>query len=211
MSSHSPSVCWPYAIALRRKFLLQNGFQAEKCKWAGACRRMASQADPPLAAESLQPSSECLIKPQEKWLKKLISYCSLYDRLLKMFWRSHKSGADNETFEPEGWVTSILINASWINYKHQKPWNWEVKLQSSSWTVCAHIKSSPESEARGYSPACCAWQRHHSLSGSNTVPLLLPFLLPGISLSQAQLGASLLDFQICFVLWWQLSAELCWK
>lgn len=50
--------------------------------------------------------------------------------------------------------------ASWINQKHQKPWNWEVKLLSSSWPVCAHTKPSPKSKARGYSPACCAWQVH---------------------------------------------------
>lgn len=49
--------------------------------------------------------------------------------------------------------------ASWMNHKHQKPWNWEVKLLSSSWPVCAHIKSS-QSLRQEVSPA---WQVHHSI------------------------------------------------
>lgn len=36
------------------------------------------------------------------------------------------------------WSHQYWSMASWISHKHQKPWNWEVTLVSSSWTVCAH-------------------------------------------------------------------------
>lgn len=74
--------------------------------------------------------------------------------------------------------------ASWISHKHQK-------LGTGRWNLWAapEVCVLTKPEARGYT-ACCAWQvQILFISGSNIVLLLLPCLLPGISLSQAQLRA----------------------
>lgn len=91
------------------------------------------------------------------------------------------------------WVTSILIHG-----QLDKPWTSKA-LQVGGETseqlltcVCSH-QIIPKSEARGYSPACCAWQLHipfldqilsscccpSSSLGSGTA-LGLPALLPNV-------------------------------